>query len=181
MRFPKNCLFLQQTYRPPKTEKPATDGQTNGQIINFQNNIIMYSDPKECLYCTNNETLHNLMIEFATLRVSRAFLFKEQTYRGRCLVAYNGHVNDLNELSDDERNAFMADVAQVTRAMQKAFNPEKINYGAYSDKLSHLHFHLAPKYVDGPDYGGTFQMNPGKVYLTDAEYQEMIEKIKAVL
>lgn len=164
-----------------KTETPATDGLTNGQIINFQNNIIMYSDPKECLYCTNNETLHNLMIEFATLRVSRAFLFKEQTYRGRCLVAYNGHVNDLNELSDDERNDFMADVAQVTRAMQKAFNPEKINYGAYSDKLSHLHFHLAPKYVDGPDYGGTFQMNPGKVYLTDAEYQEMIEKIKAVL
>ena len=101
---------------------PATDGRTNGQIINFQNNIIMYSDPKECLYCTNNETLHNLMIEFATLRVSRAFLFKEQTYRGRCLVAYNGHVNDLNELSDEERNDFMADVAQVTRAMQKAFN-----------------------------------------------------------
>lgn len=141
----------------------------------------MYSNPKECLYCTNNQTQKDLMIQFAELRVSRAFLFKEQTYRGRCLVAYNGHVNDLNELSDEERNAFMADVAQVTRAMQKAFNPEKINYGAYSDKLSHLHFHLAPKYVDGPDYGGTFQMNPGKVYLSDAEYQEMIEQIKAVL
>ena len=141
----------------------------------------MYSDPKECLYCTNNQTQKDLMIQFAELRVSRAFLFKEQTYRGRCLVAYNGHVNDLNELSDEERNAFMADVAQVTRAMQKAFNPEKINYGAYSDKLSHLHFHLAPKYVDGPDYGGTFQMNPGKVYLSDAECQELIEQIKAVL
>ena len=137
----------------------------------------MQSDPKQCLYCTNNQTLHNLMIEICELSVSRAFLFKEQTYRGRCLVAYKDHVNDLNELSDDDRNAFMADVARVTRAMQKAFNPEKINYGAYSDKLSHLHFHLAPKYVDGPDYGGTFQMNPGKVYLSDAEYAEMIEKI----
>ena len=41
-------------------------------------------------------------------------------------------------------------------------------------------FHLAPKYVDGPDYGGVFQMNPGKVYLTDAEYQEMIEAIKKI-
>ena len=141
----------------------------------------MYSDPKECLYCTNNQMQKDLMIQFAELRVSRAFLFKEQTYRGRCLVAYNGHVNDLNELSDEERDAFMADVAQVTRAMQKAFNPEKINYGAYSDKLSHLHFHLAPKYVDGPDYGGTFQMNPGKVYLSDAEYQELIDQIKAEL
>ena len=138
----------------------------------------MYSDPKECLYCTNNETLKNLMLPIADLSVSRAFLFKEQTYRGRCLVAYNGHVNDLNELSDEERNAFMADVAQVTRAMQKAFNPEKINYGAYSDKLSHLHFHLAPKYVDGPDYGGTFRMNPGEVYLSDAEYADLIQAVK---
>ena len=39
----------------------------------------MKSDPKECLYCQNNETLHNLMIEFAELSVSRVFLFKEHT------------------------------------------------------------------------------------------------------
>lgn len=141
----------------------------------------MYSDPKECLYCTNNETLHNLMIPIADLGVSRAFLFKEQTYRGRCLVAYNGHVNDLNELDDEQRNAFMGDVARVTRAMQRVFNPEKINYGAYSDKLSHLHFHLAPKYVEGPDYGGTFRMNPGEVYLSDKEYEEMVNAIREAL
>ena len=114
----------------------------------------MKSDPKECLYCQNNETLNNLMIEIAQLSVSRVFLFKEQTYRGRCLVAYKDHVNDLNELSDEDRNAFMADVVRVTRAMDKAFHPEKINYGA------------------------TFQMNPGKVYLTDAEYQELIDAVK---
>lgn len=141
----------------------------------------MYSNPADCLYCTDNETQKSLMIEIARLSVSRLFLFREQTYRGRCLVAYNGHVNDLNELSDDERNAFMTDVVRATRAMQKAFNPEKINYGAYSDKLCHLHFHLAPKYVDGPDYGSVFQMNPGKVYLSDGEYAAMAELIKANL
>ena len=124
------------------------------------------SDPKDCLYCQNNQTLHELMIEIAPLSVSRLFLFKEQTYRGRCLVAYKDHVHDLNMLSDEERNAFMADV---------------VNYGAYSDKLSHLHFHLAPKYEGGPDFGGTFTMNPQKVYLTDAEYQDMVEKIKEAL
>jgi diadenosine tetraphosphate (Ap4A) HIT family hydrolase len=121
------------------------------------------------------------MIEICHLRVSRAFLFKEQTYRGRCLVAYDRHVNDLNELDDEQRNLFMADVADVTRAMQQLFKPEKINYGAYSDKLSHLHFHLAPKYVDGPDYGGTFQMNPGEVYLSEAEYARMVADLRAIL
>lgn len=138
----------------------------------------MYSDPKKCLYCTDFATRDSLMIPIAKLSVSTAFLFKEQTYRGRCLVAYDEHVNDLNELSDEKRNAFMADVVKVTRAMQKAFNPEKINYGAYSDKLCHLHFHLAPKYIDGPDYGGVFRMNPGEVYLSDEEYAGMIAKIK---
>lgn len=141
----------------------------------------MYSDPKECLYCTDNETLHKLMIPIAELSVSRVFLFKEQTYHGRCLVAYKDHVNDLNELSDEDRNAFMADVARTTRAMQNVFNPYKINYGAYSDKLSHLHFHLAPKYEGGPDFGGTFRMNPDEVYLTDTEYADMVKKMQKAL
>ena len=141
----------------------------------------MNSDPKDCLYCQNNETLHDLMIEVAKLSVSRVFIFKEQTYHGRCLVAYKDHVDDLNLLSDDDRNAFMADVAKVTRAMQKVFNPDKINYGAYSDTLSHLHFNLIPKYKGGPDFGGVFQMNPKKVYLTDAEYAKMAEDLKKEL
>ena len=141
----------------------------------------MNSDPKDCLYCQNNETLHDLMIEVAKLSVSRVFIFKEQTYHGRCLVAYKDHVDDLNLLSDDDRNAFMGDVARVTRAMQKVFNPDKINYGAYSDTLSHLHFHLIPKYKGGPDFGGVFQMNPKKVYLAEAEYTEMAEALKKAL
>lgn len=141
----------------------------------------MKSDPKECLYCQNNETLKSLMIEVAKLSVSRMFIFKEQTYKGRCLVSYNGHVDDLNLLTDEERNAFMSDVAKVTRAMQKIFNPDKINYGAYADTLEHLHFHLIPKYKGGPDFGGVFQMNPKQVYLTNEEYAAMAEALKKEL
>jgi len=141
----------------------------------------MTSDPKECLYCQNNETLHSLMIEVAKLSVSHVFIFKEQTYHGRCLVAYKDHVDDLNLLSDEERNSFMADVAKVTRAMQKVFNPVKINYGAYADTLQHLHFHLVPKYVGGPDFGGVFQMNPKKVYLTGEEYRQMADALRKEL
>lgn len=121
------------------------------------------------------------MIEICDLNVSTLFLFKEQTYRGRCIVAHKDHFNELFELTDQERNEFMKDVTRVAKAMSKAFGAEKINMGAYSDKLKHLHFHLSPKYIDGPDYGGTFVMNPQKVYLTDAEYTDLITRIKAEL
>ncbi|MCE5175315.1 MAG: HIT domain-containing protein [Bacteroidales bacterium] len=136
---------------------------------------------QDCLYCTRNQLQHDLMIEICDLNVSTLFLFKEQTYHGRCVVAYKDHVNELFELSDKDRNAFMKDVCHVAETMSKVFKAKKINYGAYSDKLQHLHFHLAPKYADGPDYGGTFAMNPQKVYLSDAGYAEMISKIKAAL
>lgn len=135
----------------------------------------------DCLYCQRNELQKKLMIEICDLSVSTLFLFKEQSYPGRCIVAYKDHVKELFELSEEDRNAFMADVCKVAAAMQKAFNPEKINYGAYSDKLAHLHIHLVPKYMDGLSYGSTFEMNPEKVYLTDEEYNDTISKIVSAL
>jgi diadenosine tetraphosphate (Ap4A) HIT family hydrolase len=135
----------------------------------------------ECLYCMRNDLQHQLMIEVCDLSVSTLFLFKEQTYRGRFVVAYKDHVSQLFELNESDRNALMSDVARVTKAMDSAFQPVKINIGAYSDKLMHLHFHLVPKYVDGPDYGGVFQMNPQQTYLSESEYAEMAARIKAAL
>lgn len=130
-----------------------------------------------CLYCQNNETLHQLMIKICDLKVSRLFLFKEQSYMGRCNVVYNDHTVEFHELSDEQREAFMSDVALAGKAIAKAFNPDKINYGAYADTISHLHFHIVPKYKDGYGFGGVFEMNPNKVTLTDTEYTDMVEKI----
>ena len=82
-------------------------------------------------------------------------------------------------IRDRERAAYFEDVARVARAIMAAFHPDKVNYGAYGDTGHHLHFHLCPKYKDEFEWGGVFLMNPDKKYLTDAEYAEMIEKIKA--
>lgn len=135
----------------------------------------------DCLYCQRNELQKSLMIEICDLSVSTLFLFKEQSHPGRCIVAYKDHVNELFELSESDRNAFMADVCKAAQTIQQVFSPEKINYGAYSDKLPHLHFHLVPKYKDGFEYGGIFEMNPQKTYLTDAEYENTIQQIKDAL
>jgi len=134
-----------------------------------------------CLYCQNNETLHSLMIKICDLKVSQLFLFKEQSHLGRCNVVYKDHTVEFHELSDEQRNLFMEDVATVGKAIAKAFNPAKINYGAYADTISHLHMHVVPKYVDGYGFGGVFEMNPQKVTLSDAEYAEVVEKIKLAL
>ena len=64
------------------------------------------------------------------------------------------------------------------RCIQKAFNPDKINMGAYGDTAGHTHFHLVPKYKDEFEWTQVFAMNPERVFLSDGEYEEVIAKIK---
>lgn len=133
----------------------------------------------DCFYCIKDERLTDLMIKICELGSSTLYLFKEQTYRGRCIVAYNGHKSELFDLSDEERSLYMKDVARVAGALSKAFSPDKINYGAYADKMTHLHFHIVPKYENGPSWGTTFEMSPeNKVLLKTEEYDQLINKIK---
>ena len=134
-----------------------------------------------CAYCMRGELLDKFGIFICDLEVSSLILFKEQSKLGRVIVAYKDHVSEIVNISDEERNLFMADVTRAAKALHAAFKPNKINYGAYGDTGCHLHMHLVPKYEGGDEWGGIFQMNPGKVYLTDEEYAEMIEKIKANL
>ena len=85
------------------------------------------------------------------------------------------------DISDEERNAFFGEVSKVAKAIHKVFHPDKVNYGAYGDTGCHLHMHIVPKYNGGDEWGGTFTMNPDKVYLTDKEYEEMAEAIREAL
>ena len=137
-------------------------------------------DPN-CGYCMRDEHLDAFGIYICDLSVSSLILFREQSHPGRCIVAYRDHVSEIVDISDADRDAFFADVCRAAKAIHAAFHPDKVNYGAYGDTGCHLHMHLVPKYRDGFEWGGVFAMNPAKKTLTDAEYAEMIGKIKACL
>ncbi len=140
---------------------------------------------QNCAYCMREEKpelLDAFGVYICDLSVSSLILFKEQSHPGRCIVAYKDHVSELVNLSEAERDAFFADVARAAKAIHAAFHPDKVNYGAYGDTGCHLHFHLVPKYrEDDFEWGGVFAMNPGRKTLSEAEYAEMIEKLKANL
>ena len=127
------------------------------------------------------ELLDKFGIYVCDLSVSTLVLFREQSHPGRCIVAYKDHVSEIVDISDDERNAFFEDVNRAAKAIHAVFAPDKLNYGAYGDTGCHLHVHLVPKYRDGFEWGGVFEMNPGKVALTEAEYADMAEKLKKAL
>ncbi|MBQ7340994.1 MAG: HIT family protein [Oscillospiraceae bacterium] len=136
---------------------------------------------QNCGYCVGGEPLAKFGIKICDLKVSQLILFKEQSHPGRVIVAYKDHISELVDLSSEERALFFEDVATAAKAIHKVFSPDKVNYGAYGDTGCHLHFHLVPKYNGQFEWGSTFAMNPGEKFPTEAEYEAMIEKIKAAL
>ena len=135
-----------------------------------------------CSYCHPTPQRDEVMTEIAKLGVSTLFLFREQTHPGRCLVAYHDHTKEVFDLSPEDRAAFFSDVARAAQAVDAAVKPDKLNYGAYADKNPHLHFHIVPKFKDGPAWGSTFEMMPTeKKFLSPQEYTALIDKIKAGL
>ena len=134
-----------------------------------------------CAYCMKGELVAKFAYLVCDMKTGYLYLFREQSKRGRVILAHHRHISELIELTDEERNDFFADIAAVSRAVHKVFQPNKVNYGAYGDTGCHLHFHLVPKYEGGDEWGGVFQMNPEKVYLKDEEYEEMAEALRAAL
>lgn len=139
----------------------------------------MYDE--NCSYCAEGEIVAAFGIKICELKSSKVFLFKEQSHKGRVIVAHKKHVSEMIELTAEERAEYFEDINLVANALHKAFSPAKVNYGAYGDTGHHLHFHLVPKYTDEFEWGGTFEMNPKKKFLTDAEYDELIAEIKKYL
>lgn len=134
-----------------------------------------------CAYCMKDEKpeLVNAFGYFAfEMKTSNVYIFREQSHKGRVIVAHKKHVSEIVELTDTERDDFFKDINTVAKAMHKAFNPDKINYGAYGDTGHHLHFHLCPKYKDGYEWGGVFLMNPHQNELTDSELEKLAQVLR---
>ena len=136
---------------------------------------------KGCAYCMEGELVAQFGIKICELTESKVYLFKEQSHKGRVIVAHKRHVDEITDLTESERSAYIEDINKVALALHKAFSPVKVNYGAYGDTVHHLHFHLVPKYRDEFEFGGVFAMNPQQKFLSDEEYSDLISQIKEYL
>lgn len=134
-----------------------------------------------CAYCVEGDLVAKFGIKICELDTCKVYLFKEQSHKGRVIAAHKKHVGDMTELTAEERAAYFEDIAKISTVLQEIFKPQKVNYGAYGDTGHHLHVHLVPKYTDEFEWGGTFAMNPDRVYLDDVEYTELVDVIGEAL
>lgn len=136
----------------------------------------------DCIYCGDSDFRESIMEKLCDLDYSTVYLFQDQRYYGRCVVAFRlYHADELYELKPEELNGYMAEVAKTAKAVQQVSGAAKINYAIYGDKMSHVHVHVVPKQKDGDDWGGPFRMDGDSVFLPENERDKLRQALKAAL
>lgn len=136
---------------------------------------------QNCAYCMKGALVEKFGYFVMELKTSNLYLFKEQSHKGRVIVAHKKHVSEITALTDEERNDFFQDINNVANAIHTIFKPNKVNYGAYGDTGCHLHFHLVPKYKDEFEWASTFLMDPKQIYASEEELEQMAEALRKEL
>lgn len=135
----------------------------------------------DCFYCSKDERLQNLMTKICTIDCADIYLFKDQKYAGRCVVALDEHYEEMFQIPQEKLSNYMKVVSKVAEVIYKLFEADKINYAIYGDLVSHFHVHVVPKKKDNLEWGTHFTDNSEKIYLTLEDFNKRIELIRNAL
>ena len=103
-------------------------------------------------------------IRFFAGEVSDAYLQRADIQRGYTIVIWRGrHVAEPTELSWEEASGYWRELLRVASALEKHFQPVKVNYNLLGNSLPHLHTHVVPRYAFDPRPGWPFPFPEGEV------------------
>jgi diadenosine tetraphosphate (Ap4A) HIT family hydrolase len=81
---------------------------------------------------------------------SDAYLQRADMQRGYTIVIWRGrHVVEPTDLEPHEAAGYWREVLRVARALQRYYQPLKMNYETLGNMVPHLHTHLVPRYAEG--------------------------------
>jgi diadenosine tetraphosphate (Ap4A) HIT family hydrolase len=100
--------------------------------------------------CTLCQTVGGeLLWQNATLRVIDA---QDALYPGFTRVVWNNHVAEMTDLAPSDRLTLMQVVWCVEATQRSVLLPDKINLAAFGNMVSHLHWHIVPRWRDDPHF-----------------------------
>jgi diadenosine tetraphosphate (Ap4A) HIT family hydrolase len=123
------------------------------------------------------------------LSISTLLLFRDQRFRGYCILSFAPwNATSLESLSDEEYRAYFEDLRTASMAIRKALKPDHMNYELLGNSNPHLHWHIVPRYKSDPRWGQPIwegwprnEFNDNRQTLSETEYTQIINAIRDCL
>lgn len=113
---------------------------------------------------------------------SYAILNRDQYFPGYTLLFTKTHVTELFHLDRSVRAALMEEVSLVAQALYTTFTPDKINYELLGNMVSHIHWHIVPRFSSERLWPRPIWAEQHEeLNLTPDEYRQRIDSIRGAL
>lgn len=119
-----------------------------------------------------------------TLAESHVTLADEQAYPGYCILLLKDHAEQLDQLPLDRQARLWDDVARVATGLRREFGPLRLNYACLGNFLTHVHWHVIPRYETDPEPQHPIWVRPlaeRRAPLTTAQRNELIARLRRAL
>ena len=114
--------------------------------------------------------------------VSDAYLQRNLVQRGYTVVIWRGrHVVEPMELSAEDAASYWRELLLVAGALERHFDPVKMNFEILGNSLPHLHTHVVPRYADDPKPGWPFPFPDEQPPIPEAEFAVDVAGLRALL
>ena len=80
----------------------------------------------------------------------RVLLINDATYPWLILVPQRPGLRELHDLSADDLAQVTAEIVRVSEAMERLFQPDKMNVAALGNQVPQLHIHVIARFEDDP-------------------------------
>lgn len=139
-----------------------------------------------CPLCTRVEATAKGEYPYLIHEFTHSFLYlgEHQFYQGYCVLVSKGHYREMTDVPSSIRDELFHEMMKAHEAIQKTFQPKKMNMCSLGNVVDHVHWHFFPRYANDPDFKNPpwLQMHLFDTARVSAENREkLIREIKANL
>jgi diadenosine tetraphosphate (Ap4A) HIT family hydrolase len=134
-----------------------------------------------CAEITSQEPVNQYGYTVADLGMSRLRLAINQFVPGYCILICQRHVRELYHLTLEERSRYIEDLVRAAQALEKVFQPVKMNFQFLGNAIPHLHCHIIPRFYGDAAPGSPLDPNSETSLLSVQAYEERANLLRAML
>ncbi len=107
----------------------------------------------ECLICERVALARSGESPWLIAEMEHSFFVvgDHQFHPGYALVLLKEHVREPFELAPEIQREHFSEVMRAAEAIQRTFQPWKLNFSCYGNADPHVHWHIFPRYETDPD------------------------------
>lgn len=113
---------------------------------------------------------------------SYLMLGEHQFFKGYCVLISKHHYKEMTDAPKEIQRELFEELMKAHETIEKVFSPTKMNLCSLGNVVSHVHWHLFPRYKEDDQFKDPpwLRMSEfSKAAITEEEAREIIVKIRS--